>query len=138
MLETNLNLKPEPQPHEEIDLATLRFLNESAIREHALACSKQFRAGKFKQVGSDFIDEVKADVEQFIRELRNKYPTLHLPLELGSRPEHPNGHLAISPRFSSGALIDKVALELNRAIGRIIQNKVQRQPSTGMTLGRTR
>jgi hypothetical protein len=28
--------------------------------------------------------------------------------------------------------------ELNRLIGRVIQNKVQRQPTVGCTLGRTR
>lgn len=110
------------------ELATLRLLNESAIREHALACSKQFRLGKFTRVGEDFITEVRTDVEQFIRELRSRCVTvLHDPLE-------PSENIS----FVTGALSDKVMGEINRVIGRIIQNKVQRQPSCGKTLSATR
>lgn len=113
---------------EELDLATGRFLNESAIRQHALECSRQFRAGKFTRVGQDFLDEVQADVEALVRELRNKYPpTLHAALEP-----------AENTCAVTGALLDKVKAELNRAICRLIQNKVQRQPTVGVTLSRTR
>lgn len=110
---------------EPLDLASGRYLNESAIHQHALKCSASYRAGRFTRVGQDFIDEVKADVEAMIRELRNKYQTLHpaLPLET----------TCITSNLS-----DKVMGEINNAIGRIIQNKVQRQPSCGKTLGRTR
>lgn len=108
-----------------IDIASGRYLNESALRAHALACSKAYRAGKFTRVGQPFIDEVKADVEALVRELRNKYATLH-PVLL---PENTCG---------TGVLSDKVMAEFNNAIGRIIQNKVQRQPSCGVTLARTR
>lgn len=107
-------------------LATLRVLNESAIREHALECSKKFRAGKFTRVGQDFLDEVHADVEALVRNVRNSSPTsLHdpLPTEL---------------TFTTGALVDKVQEALNGLVGRIIQNKVQRQPTVGVTLSRTR
>jgi hypothetical protein len=38
----------------------------------------------------------------------------------------------------TGALLDKIGVELNRAVCRLIQNKVQKQPSCGVTLGRTR
>lgn len=101
-------------------------LNVAAIKEHALQCSKQFRAGKFTRVGEDFIEEVFTDVECLVRELRNKYPvTLDSPLE---------SELV----FTKGALIDKIQQELNRSIGRLIQNKVKRQPTVGVTLGRTR
>ncbi len=108
--------------------ATLRFLNESAIREHALACSKQFRAGKFTRVGEDFLDEVKADVAAFVRDLRVlRIPTrMHEPL--------PYGNL----QFATGALVDATQDALNRYISRVIQNKVQSQPSCGCTLSRTR
>lgn len=105
---------------------SLRILNEAAIREHALACSKKFRAGKFTRVGQDFLDEVQADVEAMCRELRNKWPTtLHEPL-------------APESCCVTGVLTDKVKEALNGAIGRLIQNKVQRQPTVGVTLGRTR
>jgi len=112
--------------NEILDLASGRYLNESAIKEHALACSKQFRAGKFTRCGSDFVEEVKADVESVIREIRNKCLTkLHEPL-------------ATELVFTTGALCDKLQPELNALTARIIQNKVQSQPSCGCTLGRTR
>jgi hypothetical protein len=114
-----------PEQDETIDLASGRFLNESAVHNHALACSKAYRAGKFTRVGKDFMDEVKADAEAIIRDLRNKYPTLHPVLELENE-------------VVTGALRDKISSELNRALGRLIQNKVQKQPTCGCTLGRTR
>ncbi len=108
--------------------ATLRFLNESAIREHALACSKQFRAGKFTRVGEDFLDEVKADVASFLRDLRSvRNPTsLHDPL------------FPTDLSFPTGLLMEHVQYALNQYIGRLVQNKVQKQPSCGCTLSRTR
>lgn len=111
---------------ENIDISSGRFLNETAVRNHALACSRAYRAGKFTRVGQEFLDEVKADVEALVRELRNKYPTLHASLEPGQN------------RVVAGALCDKVEAELNRAICRLIQNKTQKQPSVGCTLSRTR
>ncbi len=113
----------EPQT---LDLATGRYLNESAIREHALECSKQFRAGKFTRVGTDFITEVQTDVECLIRNIRSNNPvSLDAPLET-------------ELKFTTGALMDKIEPELNRLIGRIIQNKTKRQPSVGTTLKATR
>lgn len=111
---------------EPLDLASGRYLNESAIREHALKCSAAYRANRFTRVGEDFIEEVKADVEMLVRNVKSKFNTLHptLPAE--------------NTTFTTGALGDKVMGELNNAIGRLIQNKVQSQPSCGKTLGRTR
>ena len=93
-------------------------LNESAINEYALLCSKLYRAGKFTRVGKDFRDEVYTDVEY--RE------TLHPPVTI---PES---------GFVKGVVLDKIKAELNLTIGRCIQSKVQRQPTVGCTLGRTR
>lgn len=111
--------------NETIDLSSGRYLNESAIRKHALRCSAAYRAGRFTRVGEEFLTEVAADVEALVRELRNKYQTLHptLPLETTCITQN---------------LSDKVMGEINAAIGRIIQSKVQRQPSVGKTLSRTR
>lgn len=121
--------------NETLDLASGRYLNESSIRSHALRCSKQFRAGKFTRVGQDFLDEVKTDVEVLIRNIRNQCPvSLHEPLEPQELPE---GH-GLYCDCTTGALMDKVHTELNRLVCRIIQNKVQRQPTVGCTLGRTR
>jgi hypothetical protein len=117
---------PPPKFDDPLDLTSLRFLNESALREHALACSDKFRAGLFTRVGQDFVDEVKADVEKLVRELRGKCPTFHDPLN----PQRAD--------FVTGLLADKILFEWNAMIGRLIQNKVQRQPSCGKTLRRTR
>lgn len=107
-------------------MITLRLLNESGVHKHALACSKAFRNGRFERVGQDFQDEVRSDVEAFLRELRNKWPTsLHEPLSEDSS-------------CATGVLADKVMFEVENAIARLIQNKVQKQPSCGVTLRATR
>jgi hypothetical protein len=111
---------------EPLDIMSLRYLNESAIHAHALDCSKTYRAGRFTRVGEPFLTEIKSDVEVLIRDLRNKYSTLHP---------------AITPNnksFITGVLLERLERELNSAIGRLIQNKVQRQPSIGKTLMNTR
>jgi hypothetical protein len=103
-------------------------LNESAIKAHALRCSQTYRAGKFTRVGQDFIDEVYTDVECIVREIRNKFQTLHPALA------QDDNDIAIC----KGPFMDKLGRELDKSIARLIQNKVQRQPTTGCTLGRTR
>jgi hypothetical protein len=114
--------------NEPIDLASGRFLNESAIRDHALRCSVKFKCNRFTRVGQDFLDEVSADVEAMVREIRNKFPTrVFEPLEPGENISCVTGNLC-----------DKIGVEINRAICRLIQLKVQSQPSCGKTLGRTR
>jgi hypothetical protein len=118
----------QPPAGEPLDFSTMRYLNETAIRDHALRCSARFRANKFTRVGQDFIDEVKADAEAVIRSLRTMCPTkLHDPLE----PDKNNSCI-------TGLFCDRVGAEFNRLVCRIIQNKVQRQPTVGKTLSRTR
>ena len=109
-----------------LDIASMRYLNESAIKEHALKCSTQIRGGKFTRVGSDFIDEVKTDVECVIRELRSKYPASSTLVELSDGS------------FLTSNLVNRLCDEFKPLIGRIIQAKVQRQPSVGCTLRATR
>jgi hypothetical protein len=120
-------LKPE-NPEEPIDLSSGRFLNESAMRSHALRCSARFKGNRFTRVGQDFLDEVSADVEMLIRNIRNHSPTAVFP------PLEPDEKTSCI----TGALCDKVATELNRLICRMIQQKTQRQPSCGKTLRATR
>jgi hypothetical protein len=111
-----------------LDLSSGRFLNESAIRAHALRCSEKFRGGRFNRVGQDFLDEVSADVEALVRNIRNQHPTqLYEPLE----PAENSSCL-------TGALLGKVGAALNGLVCRMIQEKVRRQPTCGKTLGRTR
>ena len=65
---------PVPKGMAPLDLSSGRFLNETAIRDHALRCSARFKCNRFTRVGQDFLDEVQADVEAMVRELRNKFP----------------------------------------------------------------
>lgn len=108
-----------------VDLASMRYLNESAIKVHALECSRVYRAGKFTRVGQPFIDEVVADVECIVREIKSGKSTLHPQVETEAE-------------FVTGALLEKIRVVLNERIARIIQNKIQAQPSCGCTAGRTR
>lgn len=102
-------------------------LNQSAIKKHALVCSKTHRGGRFTRVGQDFLDEVNAEVEAFVRDLaHNRFPTQH------------HDPLVTPERFVTGPLLDKIEEALNKAIGRLVQSKVSKQPSVGVTLGRTR
>jgi|ERR1044071_1587259 hypothetical protein len=103
----------------------VRLLNESAIRQHALECSKRNRAGYFTRVGEDFIQEVQTDVDCLIRNIRNKDGCLH-------------AVVPVDGNFVTGNLMEEIQIELNGLIGRIIQNKVQRQPTKGCTLRATR
>jgi hypothetical protein len=119
---------PVPKGMAPLDLSSGRFLNETAIRDHALRCSARFKGNRFTRVGQDFLDEVQADVEMLVRNVRNQCPTgIFPPLE----PDENNSCVV-------GSLRDKVAVELNRLICRMIQTKVCKQPSCGKTLGRTR
>lgn len=105
----------------------MKDLNISAVKKHALACSESKRAGRFTRVGQDFLDELAGEVEAIVRDLH--YARFNIPQE---------DVVASDEKFVTGALADKLAKALNQAIGRIIQQKVQRQPSVGRTLGRTK
>lgn len=100
-------------------------LNMSAIRKHALACSAAKRGGRFTRVGQDFIDEVEADVEALIRRIA----------VTGSLVDAP---ILTQDTFTTGALLERVKGVLNIAVARIIESKIQRLPSVGCTLGRSR
>lgn len=110
------------------------------MKDFALRCSKEYRAGKFTRVGADFIEEVETDIECLLRELRNKgINTLHPALGQGQPQYAPLGTVVADNVFMvKGAFLAKAETIFNQAICRIIQNKVQRQPTCGVTLGRTR
>lgn len=101
-------------------------LNESALKRHALECSKANRSGRFTRVGADFIQEIESEVEALVRDLRNN----RFPVQV-------NSVVPTDENFVKEALLEKVKDALNQAIARIIQQRVQRQPSVGTTLGRT-
>lgn len=106
----------------------IRIFNRAVAKLHALKCSKLRRAGKFTRVGDDFLTEFEADVEAFVRSIRNMYPTRDTAIPLDP---------SVS-RLVTGELMDKIQTEVNLMLARMIQNKVQRQPSCGCTLKNTR
>jgi hypothetical protein len=122
------SVPPSETQSQPLDLSTGRHFNDTAIREHALACSVAIKGGKFTRVGQDFIDEVHADIESIIRDWNNKFPL--------------NNHAPVSNydafTFTTGALMSRVQEALNGAIRRLVQRKVEVQPSCGKTLSRTR
>lgn len=100
----------------------MRILNQTAIRDHALACSKQIRGGKFSRVSESFISEIQLDFEAFVRSLEAKYPPkIH-------------GNLPHTLKFVTGELLDKLSPLLDNAIARLIQRRVEQHPSVGFTL----
>lgn len=106
----------------------MRLLNESAIREHALECSKRYKNGRFTRVSEAFINEVTTEVEAIIREFHARWGN-----NLVFEPLSPvNG-----TRFVTGAMLDKLHEALDISIAKLIQRKVERQPSMGKTIDRT-
>lgn len=100
-------------------------LNISALKKHALACSVARKNGRFTRVGQDFIDEVEADVEAIVRKA----------LIIGYLTE---SSVKAEDAFVTGALADRLKGVLNTVVAQVIEHKVARQPSVGVTLGRTR
>lgn len=109
-------------------MSGIRLFNRSAVKEHALKCSVAKRAGKFTRVGEEFFEELAGDVEALIREALVKAF-----IEPSDFVQPADG-----ARFVTGDLLDRLGEAVNAALPRMIQRKVMRQPSVGVTLGRTR
>jgi hypothetical protein len=105
-------------------VATLRYVNASAIHTHALKCSKQLRAGKFTRVSQSFVDDVQAEAERLIREIKSQYQPASQALVAVDE-----GSL-----FVTGAYMENAKEILNAVVARVVQAKVQRHPSVGKTL----
>jgi hypothetical protein len=103
---------------------SVRYLNVSAVKEHALKCSKEIRAGTFTRVSDDFITEIHAETEALVRKFNSLYqPPIHAVVETED-----------GSRFVTGVMLEKVHESLDNCIARMIQAKVQRHPSVGCTL----
>lgn len=101
-----------------------RILNQTAVREHALECSKKIRGGKFSRVSESFIAEIQLEVESLIRSFESRFPA----------KTHGDVDPQINFGFSTRQLFAKLQPILDRAIGRLIQRKVEQHPSVGSTL----
>lgn len=102
---------------------TPSIINRCAVKAFALGCSAQRRAGKFTRVGQSFIDEVEADLEAAIRQISGAPLDDALPTDL---------------TFTTGEAGRKLRERFEALAAKIIQSKVQRQPSVGQTLQNTR
>jgi hypothetical protein len=99
----------------------------SSVKEYALACSKANRAGKFKRVSQEFLDDIEAEVDCILRQIESKVrEPLHAP--------PPGLGLADSLRCITGFAAEAAHKRLEAAIRKIILNKVQSTPSCGQTL----
>lgn len=107
-------------------------LNKTTTREHALVCSQIFKRGKFTRIGEDFLIEVESDIEAAIRKIVIQCPASPNPADPRSTQQQVSGD------FLTPDLREKLLREFNLLVGRIIQNKIQAQPSVGCTAGRTR
>lgn len=103
---------------------TLRYLNKSAVKAHAMRCSTELRAGKFERVGEEFFDGIQAQLEGLVHNINGKFVSSHhkdLPVD-GLVP------------YVSGQFIEKVREALDNAVARAIQRAVESHPSVGKTL----
>ena len=101
-----------------------RFIIESHAREFFLWCSKANRAGKFKRVSEESLDDVNALVDSIVRQVESKIPT----------PLHPLPPTPESYRLISAYAMEQVRDRLEAAVRKVIANKVQSTPSKGITL----
>jgi hypothetical protein len=117
----------DPPPFAKSEVAALAesnyqpsILNRSAVKDFALAVSKEKRGGKFTRVSPDFIKSVEADLEAVLRAIG------------GPEPEE---DVAGERSFiNSRRACAKAEEQLNRAVRKIILRRVKSQPSLGQTL----
>jgi hypothetical protein len=96
-------------------------INRSAVKKFALKVSRERRANKFDRVGTDFFENIEAQVEAVIRSI-----AIHIP----------DGQLEPDDdrEFITGAAMEKLRQRLNQRAKSIVQGSVIRHPSIGKTL----
>jgi hypothetical protein len=102
-------------------------MNNAAVKEYALECSKVCKGGRFTRMGEDFMAELAGDFEYIIRSIGSKTPVAW-PSEVPLDGRH---LLDLTDR-------EKLYDVFTRLLARMIQRTVERQPSCGQTLGRTK
>ena len=91
------------------------------VKQQALRTSKLLRANKFKRVSQDFLEQVEADLDAYLRKLLLEIKTADEPL--------PPVGLLVTPE-TRDRLLDIV----NAKVAALIQNRVKAHPSMGQTL----
>jgi hypothetical protein len=99
----------------------MAIINRSSVRAYALQVSVQRRANKFTRVSEEFLQSVEADVESAIRQLALT-GLENVVSPIGDR------------EFITGAAMEKLREKMNERARAIIQGKVMRHPSVGITL----
>lgn len=93
------------------------------VKRQALLCSESFRAGKFRRVGADFLEQLEADVDAQIRRLTADPDRL-----VDTALVEPIGKL-YTPEAE-----EKLLAAFNRLIAALVHQRVRRHPSLGRTL----
>lgn len=118
----NIDLETQPtNPAPVVSVTrTQTVLNRAAVKKYALAVAKHKRpANKFSRVGETFLIGVEAELESKIRQIASE-----------NDERTPVGSLKFCTKLTRQKSLEK--LELLAAT--IISGKVQRHPSTGVTL----
>jgi len=116
---------PELAPDISSTPIRLSLLNRSAVKAFALQVSKEKKGGKFTRVSEDFLTDVEASVDAVIRAIGNTSSPL---MDGAVVPDHD-----ISA-FVTGRAQAKMKNALETVTATIIQRKVCRHPSIGVTL----
>lgn len=91
------------------------------IKKQALVVSQSIRLGKFTRVSEDFLQQVEADVDAFLRATHAAVKTQDAPIAPVAKLFTPEAEAVI-------------LAALNQKIAAIIQNRVRQHPSCGKTL----
>ncbi len=103
----------------------LGLINRSAVKDYALRCSEECRAGKFTRVSEEFLAGVENSLDDVIRQVLTKLGKLRF----DSVPPNPDFR-----GLTSREAKEKMAERLDEVVRRIIQLKVEATPSCGVTL----
>jgi hypothetical protein len=90
------------------------------VKRVALETAGRIRAQKFNRVSKDFVDQVEAEIDCFLRKLYNE-----------GEPEQfkTSGEKLFTPEAQ-----ERILVALNKRIEVIIHNRVKAHPSLGKTL----
>ena len=107
------------------------YLNDSAVKKLALQFSKKNRAGKFKRVGSSFLERINSQVVVMIAaEVKSEEDPCFLNKTEVKKLAERIVHDQKVDRKVNGVIIDRI----NRKLVEMVQGEVHRHPSIGKTL----
>lgn len=99
------------------------ILNKSAVKKYALQCSESRRAGKFKRVGTSFLQRCEARMESALKAMYRGDGGPETPLE-------PTEGTKFSTSFGG----TKAREQMEKLARDVVFNEVKSHPSLGKTL----